>query len=110
MHIVGAFLFLSLVVMGVTMLGERLFHPHRELWALIAMAVGVVAALIGGVDVWPAWGLSIHTAWLGDVYTGLALGGGAVVLHAITLFFLSLDRKLEDQAQVMERHELRKVA
>ena len=53
---------------------------------------------------------NLRYGWVGITLTGLALGGGAVFLHAVTVFFAGLHRKLDDQAEVMEQRDLRRAA
>ncbi len=42
--------------------------------------------------------------------TGVALGGAALLLYALYAFFVGLFRKFDDQAEQIEKTELRRVA
>jgi hypothetical protein len=116
MHTFGVLFFFSLGVMAITMWGDRIYERLRqsklrwEIWPLVAVLVGVGLAFASGFDMWAQWGVHIRTLWLGEALTGAALGGTAVALRSIVGFFLSLHRKFEDQAEVVERQELRRVA
>jgi hypothetical protein len=115
MHVFAVLFFFSLGVMALTMAiagpGARLLKgAANELWAPLAVLIGVGLAYASGFDMWSAWGVHIRTLWLGEALTGAALGGVAVAMRALVGFFTGLHRKLEDQAEVMERQELRRVA
>lgn len=110
MHVFAVFLFFSFAVMGITMFGERYLHHARELWVFTACALGVALAWLAGFDMWSLWHVGLRAGWVGTTLTGVALGGAATFLHAVTVFFTGLHRKLDDQAEVMEQHELRRAA
>ena len=110
MHVFGIFLLYAFGVMGVTMFAARLHPRFHEMWAATAVMLGIGLAWAAGFDMWTYWSVSVRSAWVGETMTGVALGGSAVFLHALTGFFSSLHRKFADQAEVMERGQLRSVA
>jgi hypothetical protein len=110
MHVFAVFVFFSFGVMGLTMFGERYLHHTRDRWVATAAVIGVALAWLAGFDMWTLWHVGLRADWIGTTLTGLALGGGATFLHSVTVFFTGLHRKLDDQAEVMEQHELRRAA
>ena len=111
MHAFAVFLFFSFGVMALAMLGGRYLHHARERWAFLTCAIGVALAWLANFNMWTAWNVgNLRYGWVGVTLTGLALGGGAVFLHAVTVFFAGLHRKLDDQAEVMEQRDLRRAA
>jgi len=112
-HFFALYLFFAFGVMGITMLGERLYHRVREGRAAVALAWGVALAWLANLNLWTGWSISgLRYAWVGVTLTGLALGGSALLLHAILGFFAGLHRKFDDQAEQLERSQgdLRRVA
>jgi hypothetical protein len=112
MHFFGLFLFFALGVMGLTMFGERAYRRLREGRAVVAVAWGVGLAWLANLNMWTSWAIGgLRYDWVGVTLTGLALGGTALVVHAIVSFFTGLQRKFDDQAEELERgSELRRVA
>ncbi len=110
MYVFAVFLFFSLGVMALTMAGSHYLHATRERWVLLACAVGVALAWLAAFDMWSGWHVALRYGWVGTTLTGFALGGSATLLHAVTGFFTGLHRKFDDQAEVMEQHELRRAA
>jgi hypothetical protein len=112
-HFFALFLFFSFGVMGLTMLGERAYHRVREGRAAVALAWGVALAWLANLNLWTGWSISsLRYGWVGVTLTGLAVGGSALLLHAILGFFAGLHRKFDDQAAELERSQgdLRRVA
>jgi len=111
MHEFALFLFFSFGVMGLTMFGERYLHHAGERWVVTACAMGVALAWLANLNMWSAWGIGgLRYDWVGVTMTGLAMGGAATFLHAVTEFFAGLHRKFHDQAEVMEQRDLRRAA
>ena len=111
MHVFALLFFFSFGVMALTMFGERYLHYSRDRWAFMACALGVALAWLADLNMWSAWNIGhLRYDWVGVTMTGLAMGGGATFLHAVTEFFAGLHRKFHDQAEVMEQHELRRAA
>lgn len=111
MYFFAVFFFLALGVMGLTMLGERGFRRLGEVRPLLAGAWGVGLAWLANFNMWSGWHVAnLRYEWVGVTLTGVALGGSALVLYAIVAFFVGLYRKFDDQAEQIERTELRKVA
>lgn len=105
-HYLAVFIFLSLCIMGLTTLGERVAHRLRERRTLLAGAWGVA---------WPGSSTStcgragtpapLRYGWVGVTLTGVALGGTALLLLALFGFFVCLYRKFNDQAEHLEHAE-----
>ncbi len=111
MHFFAVFLFLSFGVMALTMLGERGYRRMREGRPFLAAGLGVGLAWLANFDMWSGWGVAnLRYGWVGTTLTGIALGGTALVAYALIGFLLGLRRKVDDQAEQIERTELRRVA
>jgi hypothetical protein len=111
MHFFALFLFFSFGVMALTMLGERGYRRLREARAFLALSWGVGLAWLANLNMWSGWSIgNLRYGWVGVTMTGLALGGVAVLGYAIFGLFAGLHRKFEDQAEEIERAELRRVA
>jgi hypothetical protein len=111
MHFFALFLFFAFGVLALSMLGERAYRRVREARALLSAAWGVALAWLANLNMWHAWSVgNLRYGWVGVTLTGLALGGTAIFLHSIFGFFAGLHRKFDDQAEQMERTELRRVA
>jgi hypothetical protein len=111
MRFFAVFLFLSFGVMALTMLGERGYRRLREGRPFLAGAWGVGVAWLANLNIWTGWNVgNLRYAWVGVTLTGIALGGTALVSHALVSFFTGLHRKFDDQAEQLERSELRRVA
>src|SRR5579863_7365941 len=107
MHFFAVFLFMSMGVMGFTMLGERGMRRLREGRAFMFGAWGVGFAWLANLNMWTGWGIGhLRYEWVGVTLTGLALGGTAMLMHALLGFFAGLHRKFDDQAEQIERAEL----
>ena len=62
---------------------------------------------------WTSWHVgTLRYDWVGVTLTGVAVGGGALLLHALVGFFAGLHRKFDDEAQQIERGDadIRKIA
>ncbi len=111
MHFFALFLFLAFATMTLTMLGERVYRRLREGRAFAAGAWGVALAWLANVNMWTGWHIvHLRYDWVGVTLTGLALGGTALLAYALFGFFAGLHRKLDDQAEQIEKTELRRVA
>jgi hypothetical protein len=106
---VMAFLGLGLAVL--VMLGHRYVTLAREGWALVAIAFGIGLSWLADFDMWKLWGLHVREPWIGVTLTGLALAGVAYFWTEILGFFRGLERKYNDEAEVLEKDRgLRQVA
>lgn len=111
MHFFAAFLFLALGVMALTMLGERAYRLSREVRAFVAAGWGIGLAWLANFDMWAGWAIPhLRYRWVGVTLSGLALGGTALLTYAVFGFFFGLRRKLDDQAELLERPEHRRAA
>lgn len=113
MHFFALFLMFAFGVMGLTALGDRLYRRLHEGRAFVAVGWGVALAWLANLNMWTGWSIGhLRYAWVGVTLTGIALAGTALALHAITGFFAGMHRKLDDQADQIERTdtELRRVA
>jgi hypothetical protein len=117
MHFFAVFLLLSFGVVALTALGESIGGLARVPWnrrdarPFLASAFGVGLAWLANFNMWSGWGI-IHLRydWVGITLTGVALGGTALLVHAVVSFFAGLNRKFDDQAEQIERTDLRRVA
>ena len=111
MHFFAVFLFFSFAVMALTAVGERFYRRLREGRALTAAAWGVALAWLANMNMWAGWSVGhLRYAWVGVTVTGIALGGAALALHSLWSFFSGLYRKYDEQAEQIERTDLRRVA
>lgn len=111
MHFFAVFVLLSLGVTSLTVLGERGYRRWREARSLLAAGLGVALAWLANFDMWTGWAIpGLRYAWVGVTLTGLAIGGTALLGDAIYGFFAGMDRKLEDEADELEKSDLRRVA
>jgi len=113
MHFFALFLMFAFGVMGATALGDRLYRRLHEGRAVVPVAWGIGLAWLADLNMWTGWSIgNLRYAWVGVTLTGVALAGTALALHAITGFFAGMHRKLDDQADQLERTgtELRRVA
>ena len=107
MRFFAVFMFLSLSVMGLTILGDRLVQRRPDVRAFLAGSWGVALAWLANFNMWTGWHIGdLRYDWVGVTLTGVALGGTAIALHAIVRFFTGLHRKFDDQAEQLERQEL----
>jgi len=111
MHVFALVLFFSLAIMGLLLLGERLYSKARESRAFLSLVLGLLLAWLANTNLWTLWQIpALRYPWVGVSLTGLALGGFALVLYAVYGFFAGLIRKIEDQATQIENAEVRRVA
>ena len=110
MHTFAVYLFFSFAVMGFAMVAEKAFHTPHEHWFLLLSATGIAMAWLAGFDMWSAWGVSLRYAWVGTTLTGFSLGASSYFVHEFMGFFSGLHRKLHDQAEVLEMHDLHHAA
>jgi hypothetical protein len=107
----AVFLFAAFGVVGLTMLGGRGYRRFREGRVIAAIFWGVGLAWLANLNMWTSWHVAnLRYAWVGVTITGLALAGSALALHAGIGSISSLHRKLDDEAEQIERSELRRVA
>lgn len=113
MHFFALFFFFAFGVMGLTMFGDRLYRRVREGRPVMAVAWGVALAWLANLNMWTGWSIgNLRYDWVGVTLTGVALGGSALLLHAVLGFFAGLRRKFDDEAAQIERTdtELRRIA
>ena len=110
MHFFAVFFLFAFGIMAMTMFLHHVFDIHRDRWTVTTSLTGVAMAWLAGFNMWTMWGVSLRYDWVGITLSGMALAGTALLLHTVLGFFSGLDRKLHDQAEVMEKHELKKVA
>ena len=111
MHFLAVFLFVAFGVMALTALGGRFHRRLREFRPLLAGAWGVGLAWLANLNMWSGWSVgNLRYGWVGVTLTGVALGGAGLLLYALYAFFVGLFRKFDDQAEQIEKTELRRVA
>jgi hypothetical protein len=111
MHFFAVFVLFSFAVLGLTLLGERLYRRRSDLRAVVAAGLGVGLAWLANFNMWLGWAVPhLRWAWVGVTLTGLALGGAALAVYAVLGFFFGLHRKFDDQAEEIEQSKLRRVA
>jgi hypothetical protein len=109
MQFFAVFFFMALAVMGLTLLGDRVHL--REFRTLVAMVWGIGLSWLANLNMWVGWHIpNLRYQWVGVTLTGVALAGTALLLYAVFGFFFGLRRKLDDQAETLERTELRRIA
>ncbi|MCU1490974.1 MAG: hypothetical protein JWM85_2379, partial [Acidimicrobiaceae bacterium] len=107
----AVFLFFSFAVMALTLLVARGERRLREVRAAAAIFWGVGLAWLANLNLWTGWHVGgLRYGWVGVTLTGLATAGTALVLRAATGALAGLHRKLDDQAETIERTDLRRIA
>ena len=107
----AVFLFFSFAVVALTMLGGRGYRRLRELRTLASIFWGVGLAWLANLNMWTSWHIGgLRYAWVGVTLTGVAVAGTALVLYAVVASLASLHRKIDDEAERIERSELRRIA
>lgn len=110
MHFFGLFLFLAAGITGLSMVGERFYRRMREGRPIMNVAWGIGLAWLANLSMWSSWSIGgLRYGWVGVTLTGLALGGVALLFHSIVAFFIGIYRKSDEEAEQIERTELRKV-
>lgn len=112
MYVFGTFILFALGIMALTMFAERFYAKAQEFFAIVAVALGVGLAWLADFNLWAQWHLPLRYGWVGTTLTGLALGGWAVLSHAVLGLFAGISRKVYDEAEVLEhqRAEIRPAA
>jgi multisubunit Na+/H+ antiporter MnhB subunit len=112
MYVFGTFVLFALGIMALTMFAERFYTRARELRAVVAVGLGIGLAWLAGFNLWTQWHLPLRYDWVGTTLTGLALGGWAVLSHAVLGLFAGIYRKVSDEAEALEhqRPEIRPAA
>jgi hypothetical protein len=111
MYFFAVFFFMALGVMALTMLGESGYRRLRPVRVLVAGGWGVGLAWLANLSMWTGWHIAdLRYPWVGITLTGVALGGTALLVYAVVGFFAGLQRKFDDQAEQLEKTELRRVA
>lgn len=110
MHAFAVYFFFSVAVMGLSMVVKKVVHTPHDHWFTLLTAVGVGMSWLAGFNMWAAWGVSLRYPWVGVTLSGFALGATGFFLHELLGSVTGLHRKLEDQADVIEMHELHKAA
>lgn len=109
MHVFAVLLFFGFGVMALAMVGSR-YANRREVRAISAVLIGIALAWLADFNIWAQWGVHVRYDWVGVTLTGVALAGTALLVQSILGLFAGLHRKFDDQAEALERQELRRVA
>jgi len=111
MHVLGLMVLLALGMWVIVALGARWYKVAGEARTLVALVLGVIVAWLANVNVWRLWSVpDLRYGWVGVTLTGLALGGIAILWDGVIGLLLGLHRKVEDEAETLERHDLKRVA
>jgi hypothetical protein len=117
MRFFAVFLFIAFGVLALTSLTEsaggliRVPWNRRDARPFLAGGWGISLAWLSNLNIWNGWHIGgLRYGWVGVTLTGVALGGTAMLAQAILAFFAGLNRKLDDQAEQIERSELRRVS
>lgn len=98
---VMAFFGLGLSVL--VMLAHRYATVTREGWALVTTAFGIGLAWLADLNMFALWDVPAREPWIGVTLTGVALAGVAYFWTEILGFFRGLERKYNDEAEVLEQ-------
>jgi hypothetical protein len=117
MHFFVVLLLMSFGVMALTAFGESVGQlvgvpwNRRDARPFLAGVFGVGLAWLANFNMWTGWSIAqLRYDWVGVTITGIAVGGVALLTHALVAFFAGLNRKFDDQAEQIERSDLRRVA
>ena len=74
----------------------------------VFLAIGLAWAV--NFNVWSLWHLPVRADWVGVTFTGLLIAGTSQFFTEVLEMFSGLGRKLNDEAETMERPKLERVA
>jgi hypothetical protein len=77
---------------------------------VVEVALGIALAWAVNFNLWALWGVAMRADWVAVTLTGVALGGIAQFFTAVLAMFSGLGRKLNDEAETIERPKLERVA
>lgn len=109
MYVFGLTMLLGIAIFVVERFVERWIR-WPEVWAIVAVALGVGVAWILHYDIFSDWGLSSRAGWLGVTASGVILGGVAEFWHMASRVAVGTIRKLNEQAAPTEVHNLREAS
>ena len=111
MYVFGMMALLGLAVLAVTKIASRYVSLAAEIWAFVAVALGVGAAWLIDLNLFTAWGIPVRNSEIAVTVTGILLGGVAYFWKEILAFFAGLSRTFSDEAETLEKTQhLRRVA
>lgn len=111
MYAFGLIALIGLAVLGVTAIASRYLALAVEVWAFVALALGVGAAWLVNLNLFAAWGIPARNSEIAITLTGVMIAGASYFWREILGFFHGLSRKFTDQAATLEKTEhLRRVA
>ncbi|MFN2614533.1 MAG: hypothetical protein ABR552_06915 [Actinomycetota bacterium] len=70
--------------------------------AFLTLGIGVLACEIIDYSVFAHWGVGLRASWMGDVFTGLIVGGFAYVWHYALGVVEAYGRHHRDEARAIE--------
>lgn len=111
MYIFGITALLGLAVMAVAVLIERYVNVVAELWALLLVVLGIIAAWLADFSMFASWHVPVRANWIGILLTGLAIAGFAHAFYLLGGVVRNYVRKMGDEAESLEKEKgIRRVA
>jgi hypothetical protein len=115
MYVLGIAVLFGLGVMCLARCVERPLQQLRErvplaLYPLTEVVLGIALAWAVNFNLWGLWHISMRADWVAVTLTGAALGGIAQFFTEVLAMFSGLGRKLNDEAETIERPKLERVA
>ncbi len=108
MHTFGIALLFGIGIMSVARWVEQPLAWVRSklrisVFPLLEVALGVGLAWAINFNLWQLWNIPMRADWLAVTLTGAILGGIAEVFSEVLGLFTGLGRKLNDEAETIER-------
>ena len=108
MHTFGIALLFGIGMMSVARWVDGPLRILRDrikisVFPLLEVALGVGLAWAVNFNLWQLWNVPMRAQWLAVTLTGIILGGVSEVFSEILGMFTGLGRKLNDEAETIER-------
>jgi hypothetical protein len=102
MHEFATVILLGLAVYAVVNLIRQLGETSRALRIFLDLLLGLVVAWVADYSMFAGWGISLRSAWMGPVATGLVIGGLASLWTEVVALITSYARRSYDEATEIE--------